>query len=135
MPENPTNGKVPHINPEQRVLELLKRLCVDGAVTFSCYTSRKGRIWVSYKTWGDIPYSSSAEVDPMQGAVDFYRAIGVCGVTHAQKIMDKTPKSDTWIHADDVKDAWNMCLDWMSSEQKEAIVTLGSLETFTPIIT
>jgi len=99
MAEKRDNGQIPSLSPEKSFLGLLTWLGVYGATTFSLYTSRKGRIWCSWKTWGAIPYASAAEVSDMATTDDVVRAGLLSGLVHLGKVTSKAPATDTWYSA------------------------------------
>jgi hypothetical protein len=79
---------------------------MDYGATFSIYTSKKGRTWVAFKTWGDPPYSSACEV-PIGGDANMLtQAIIVAGASHLVKMNSKDAKSDSWRDLKQTVDAW-----------------------------
>lgn len=90
-----TGTRIP-VTPEKAFLGLLTWVSVYGACTFSIYTSRKGRVWLSCKTWGDVPYSTSVELDTMSTTQDVMGAGLIALTHHLPKMTGKHERVDTW---------------------------------------
>lgn len=117
---------VPQEDLNQTVLSLLKVACLDYGATFSIYTSKKGRTWVAFKTWGDPPYSSACEV-PIGGDLHMLtQATIVAGASHLVKMNSKTVHIDSWRDLKQTVDAWGEVLltfPWREHWEEE----LGSM--------
>jgi hypothetical protein len=116
MPGKTNGSAIGQIDPETAVLGLFRTLTVQGAHTFTVYTSRKGRIWCTFKTWGDVPYASSCEVEDNATQQQLIRAIGIASTAHYHKVRGATARSDTWIGATDVESVWQEVARWLATE-------------------
>jgi hypothetical protein len=91
---------------EKGLVQLLRIVGVEGGHTITIYTSRKGRIWVTIKTWGDAVYASSAEVDPMATDAELLGSIATACMMHVSKILEHVARQDTWLSFEQVADVW-----------------------------
>lgn len=91
---------------DRAVLRLLTMIGVEGAHTITLYTSRKGRTWATVKTWGDPTYTTSSEVDNMEGEHGLIKGLVSALVIHSMKVRELAPRADTWLSIDRVNDNW-----------------------------
>lgn len=82
---------------ENPVLKLLHAFGVQGGHTLTLYTSRRGRIWFTIKTWGKEIYASSAEVDAFGGEEAVIGALATCCMMHWAKLEGRVARQDTWL--------------------------------------
>jgi hypothetical protein len=91
---------------EKGLVQLLRIVGVEGGHTITIYTSRKGRVWVTIKTWGEAVYASSAEVDPMANDAQLLGSIATACMMHVSKILEKVTRQDTWLSFEQVDEVW-----------------------------
>jgi len=135
MAEKPLNGAKAPVPVETSVLGLLGHACVNGAATFTLYTSRKGRIWVTTKSWGDVPFATSVEVATDAGAVQVAQAMLVSLVGHLAKALGKAGRIDTWYRLPVDPSVTRQALDWVPYAMEQlangASITELSLPPYT----
>jgi len=91
---------------ESGLVQLLRIIGVEGGHTITIYTSRKGRIWCTIKTWGDITYASSAEIGVDATDAQLLGSICTACMMHVAKILGDVPQQDTWLSDDQILDVW-----------------------------
>ncbi|SRR6266700_1587623 len=113
MAEKTSTGSKTGIPTETSVMGLVSYACVQGAVSFTIYTSKKGRIWVTMRTWGDQAYSTACELLTSSDGRDLSLAMLVVSVAHLAKAQGKAGRVDTWFRAPVDTGVVQQALDWV----------------------
>ncbi len=87
-------------------LSLLQMITLDYGTTFSIYTSKKGRTWAAFKTFGDPIYASACEIPVGGGQVNLVAAVVTAGAAHFAKMKGDKPVSDSWHDLQQLTATW-----------------------------
>lgn len=104
MPNNRTGQAKTQLMTSEALLSLLAVICGRSGHTFSWYTSKKGRVWLTLKGFYPTVYSTSVESTPSPSYVQTVDALMVLYAHHVPKLRDEDPPLTTWLNAKDVQD-------------------------------
>lgn len=97
---------VPTPNPDpQALLSLMAVICSRNGHTFSWYTSKKSRVWLTIKGFYPALYSTSVEVLSIHTDKLTFDAIIVLMAKHIPKLLQDVPPLTTWHNAKEVTEA------------------------------
>lgn len=102
MPNISHIGRPIHERSAMTLLSLLSVICSRNGHTFSWYTSKKRRVWLSLKGFRPITYATAVEVPPDVTDEQMFDAIKVLFAAHFPKLMEEVPPLPTWISTRDV---------------------------------
>jgi len=125
MAENLSTRMLPQPDWVSQVLGLLRSLTLVEGATLSIYTSRKGRVWVTFKSHTPHTYSSSAEAEPGADTLALLRAVGCAGWHHLSAVNGYVPRQDGWLTLRDVDDTW---------DDIQHVLVTGELASSPPVV-
>jgi len=110
MVKNTQAGTSGQENTEAFVLGLCSLMCQAEGHTFSWYTSKKGRVWLTFKQNGTLSYSTSVEYDASLSEHKTLDIFALLVSTHIRKLTGRTAAVTTWLGghhtAEEYAEAW-----------------------------
>lgn len=96
MPRIPDSRPEDQVTVQDAVIGILTAVCSSMGHRFSWYTSKAGRIWISFQAARPTLYSSNVELPASFSAQETLDALEVLLAEHLPKVYQETPPLPTW---------------------------------------
>lgn len=98
MPKIPDSRPGDQLTLQDAFIGLLTRICHANQHTFSWYTSKRGRTWISFKGFSPTIYSTAVELPARFSEKHTFDALEVLLAKHLPKLLQEEPPITSWLN-------------------------------------